>query len=572
MRLSKRWALATLILAGGCELFERRRGQGDECLFNGDCEDTLVCAGRRCRAACRTDRDCEGGWRCQPSGQPERRVCLPPGDFGYCAYAADCDRPAVCQRNGVCGVQCRRDYDCEVYSAGSRCLPTDHDPPLSLCTTNPDYRPLGTGDDGGAGPDAGDGGSPTDVLVVADASDASTTPDAITAPDAGTDAGSPVDAGGMFPCPYATEAGVCTPGTPGCDVVAFSAGKDSADVACAAFSDGHARCWGWNTGGSFGNGTTMPSSCARPSVVPGLRGVRALSTGNGFVCALTDTQVLCWGSNFRGNLGLGLLTGPRREPAPQPTTLTPGTTYRLFTGMTNGCVIEPGRPRVCWGANGQGQLGDGTTMDREARASILMGGAPDAVALGETHSCIYYSGGAVACAGDNSHGECGSGVSGTSTRTPTMVPGLSDVAEVGAGRYFTCARTTAGAVLCWGNNTGAELGNGSRGGTNSTPSPVQGLPGPAAEIAVGMLSSCARMQGTGEVYCWGAQSLGDPMMSGAAMTARRVPGLAGVLRLAGGSGFCAWLGGADLRCWGPNAGSGAGMTPPILDAPTPVAW
>ncbi|MEZ4408510.1 MAG: hypothetical protein R3A52_18855 [Polyangiales bacterium] len=588
MNPSKRWLWAALALVGACDLLDRRRAQDEQCLFNGDCEDPLVCAGRRCRAPCRTDRDCSGGWTCRPSGQTDRRVCLPPGDFGYCAYSADCDRPAVCQRNGVCGVQCRRDYDCQIYSAGSECRRTDHDPPLFLCTTNPDYTPV---EDAGAPPDAnldaGDAMAFPDAPPVTDAPDASApdasatpdAPDATTAPDAGIDAGGgdggdaavPTDTGGMYPCPYTTEPGVCTPGAPGCDIIDFSAGKDSVDVACAAFSDGHVRCWGWNLAGSFGNGSTLPQHCGRPSVVPGLRGVRALSTGNAFVCALTDTQVLCWGSNFQGNLGLGLMTGGRRSPTPQPTTLSSGSSYRLFTGMTNGCVIESGMFRVCWGANNQGQLGDGTTINREARATILMGGAPDAVALGETHSCLHYFDGSVLCMGDNTYGQLGNGAAGGSTSTPTLVASLSDVAEVGAGRYFTCARTNAGAVLCWGNNTGAELGNGSRGGRNPTPSPVLGLPGPVAEIAVGQLSSCARLQGSGEVYCWGSQSLGDPMSSSVAMTARRVPGLTGVRRLSGGSGFCAFLGGADLRCWGPSAGSG-GMPPPILAAPTAVAW
>ncbi|MFO0605126.1 MAG: hypothetical protein U0324_18235, partial [Polyangiales bacterium] len=74
--------LAALALAASCVFLEGdTAGLGEECLFNGDCESPLVCAGRRCRAPCRDDRDCVNGWRCRGSGD-ERLVCLPPDDRG----------------------------------------------------------------------------------------------------------------------------------------------------------------------------------------------------------------------------------------------------------------------------------------------------------------------------------------------------------------------------------------------------------------------------------------------------------------------------------------------------------
>ncbi|MFO0609387.1 MAG: hypothetical protein U0324_39850 [Polyangiales bacterium] len=114
---------------------------GEDCLFNGDCASPLVCAGRRCRAPCRDDRDCVNGWRCRPAGQGSLRVCLPPAEHGYCVGVRDCDAPAVCGVTGVCGSQCLDAYDCALNGGVSRCAPTRQDPTVLLCTDNPLYQP-----------------------------------------------------------------------------------------------------------------------------------------------------------------------------------------------------------------------------------------------------------------------------------------------------------------------------------------------------------------------------------------------------------------------------------------------
>jgi hypothetical protein len=132
-------ALFALGAALGCA--ESGRSLGEDCLFNGDCEAPLVCAGRRCRAACRDDRDCVNGWRCRPAGQATLRVCLPPDEHGYCAGVRDCDAPAVCGVTGRCGSQCAADYDCALHGGVANCRPTRQDPTISLCTDNPLYQP-----------------------------------------------------------------------------------------------------------------------------------------------------------------------------------------------------------------------------------------------------------------------------------------------------------------------------------------------------------------------------------------------------------------------------------------------
>lgn len=115
---------------------------GEDCLFNGDCASPLVCAGRRCRAPCRSDRDCANGWRCRPAGQEGLRVCLAPEEHGYCTVARDCDAPAVCGVTGRCGSQCEGSYDCMLHGGVANCAPTRQDPTVRLCTDHPYYQPM----------------------------------------------------------------------------------------------------------------------------------------------------------------------------------------------------------------------------------------------------------------------------------------------------------------------------------------------------------------------------------------------------------------------------------------------
>ena len=125
------WACVALAY---CKLkYEPPEGQ---CLFNSDCPASSICAGRYCRATCNDrdaataaerNRDCPAGWQCLPSGQEGRRVCLPPGVFGYCVYSSDCTSPFVCTRDGRCSPQCREARDCYTISLdpSSTCVFTD---------------------------------------------------------------------------------------------------------------------------------------------------------------------------------------------------------------------------------------------------------------------------------------------------------------------------------------------------------------------------------------------------------------------------------------------------------------
>jgi alpha-tubulin suppressor-like RCC1 family protein len=84
--------------------------------------------------------------------------------------------------------------------------------------------------------------------------------------------------------------------------------------ACARLTDETVKCWGDNSAGELGDGTTTSHLTA--AAVPGLAGVAQVSKGGQFACArLFDGRVLCWGDNLEGQLGDGTTT-QRLTPTP----------------------------------------------------------------------------------------------------------------------------------------------------------------------------------------------------------------------------------------------------------------
>jgi hypothetical protein len=238
----------------------RQRPLSSECVFNGDCQDPLVCAGGFCRAQCQSDRDCPSGTTCEPSGSPGKTVCVPVGLPQPCLYSSDCAPPLACGRDGVCRAQCIADTDCLSTLTGLVCEAT---PALEggVCTY-PDAMPAmdAVADaDGSGAADAGDAAMDAGMDVATDgvtdaAMDAATDAVADAAMDAATD--SVIDAT-TDAAPDAADAADAADGTP-----CIQNGMSCATGVCCSGNCQAGTCQPLPCGGLCGPGTVCQAgSC-----------------------------------------------------------------------------------------------------------------------------------------------------------------------------------------------------------------------------------------------------------------------------------------------------------------------
>jgi alpha-tubulin suppressor-like RCC1 family protein len=91
--------------------------------------------------------------------------------------------------------------------------------------------------------------------------------------------------------------------------------------------------------------------------------------------------------------------------------------------------------------------------------------------------------------------------------TPNAIEEIEDVKAVTTGGGHTCALTNAGRVLCWGNNSKGQLGDGSNDNRNE-PQQVSGLSSGVKAIAAGWNYTCALLD-SGNAKCWGDNTYGQ---------------------------------------------------------------
>ena len=231
--------------------------------------------------------------------------------------------------------------------------------------------------------------------------------------------------------------------------------------ACAKTTAGGLKCWGRNSDNELGDGTTTDRTA--PVDVIGLTsGVSQVAVGGwtagGYTCAVTSSGgAKCWGYNTNGNIGNGTTT---TQPSPVNVTGLTSGVARISTGATHTCAVTTSGGALCWGGNAQGRLGDGTTTSRSTPVSVVgLTSGVSQISPALYHTCAVTTAGQTKCWGYNATNLLGDGTTVTQ-HTPHDVPGLTATTQVTTNEDRTCVVTTGGGAKCWGPNSVGQLGDG----------------------------------------------------------------------------------------------------------------
>ncbi len=350
--------------------------------------------------------------------------------------------------------------------------------------------------------------------------------------------------------------------------------------ACSRMSDGSVRCWGRNTDGQLGNGTTTlstePVSVVTSSAGSNLVSVSQVVVGENFSCALMNSgNVKCWGDNGLGQLGTGDLTDslfPRDVVGVGGSGILSGVT-QLTNSRYSMCALLDTQEVACWGYNNKGQLGNGTRTRSAvpvmvtAAAGGNLGGVAQ-ISGGFLHHCASTSLGEAHCWGLNATGQIGDGTRiDRLVATPVMGVGgmgtLANVAQIATGQSHSCARLSDGEVRCWGS--GSYLAQGST-AIRTTPVVAKNSTNTGNLTGIASLfaddtSTCGK-KNDGGITCWGVNSSGQlgngttttALLPKDVLDASGAAPLSNVSKIMVGAKFACALDTAQaVFCWGRNA-------------------
>lgn len=296
------------------------------------------------------------------------------------------------------------------------------------------------------------------------------------------------------------------------NVIAASAGWN---CTFAVLRDGRLLAWGKNPNGRLGTTTqaqmeTLASWSPNESNVPMPLSTKFdaidVSAGDDHALALArDGSVYAWGVGKDGQLGIGPMPVINfRSNTPEAMTYMPvpvrvpdlGDVTAVSAGTNQSvALLKDGTVRA-WGYNKNGEVGDGSTTNRDRPTPVP--GVRDAVAIAACgmFSMALLANGTVMVWGARGFNEPAGGT------MPAVMPGLRGIKAIAGGLAYGVALTESGTVMTWGDNSHSQLGRGPN--ATETPGVIKALTG-VQSIAARIELSTAVLA-SGRIMAWGVVS------------------------------------------------------------------
>lgn len=237
----------------------------------------------------------------------------------------------------------------------------------------------------------------------------------------------------------------------------------------ATSASGSLYAWGYNGGnnitgsGQLGIGNKVDRSSpvlinSSTGFSGSVSGWTKISSGWRHSLGINSGKLYSWGSNYRGQLGLGL-TPSNDTNKSSPTQIGSDSTWiSVSSGVYHSLALKSDNTLWAWGGNNYGQLGNGDTNDKSAPITIS-GSNWSSISAGWNHSLAIRTDGSLWAWGANGSGQLGD--SSTDQRnSPVKIGTTTSWAMVSAGRYHSLGIRTDGTLWAWGSNSQYQLGIG----------------------------------------------------------------------------------------------------------------
>jgi alpha-tubulin suppressor-like RCC1 family protein len=270
-------------------------------------------------------------------------------------------------------------------------------------------------------------------------------------------------------------------------------------------ANGAAWGWGNNLNGQVGNNTTV-STLSPVSVVGGYTDWTQLSAGDDHSLGVrANGTAWGWGNNLRGQVGNNS-TVNRSSPVSVVGGFTDWT--QVSAGFNHSLGVRANGTAWGWGGNFNGYLGDNTTVSKSSPVSVV-GGFTDwtQVSAGRGHSLGLRSNGTAWGWGLNNDGELGDGTTVQKSSPVSVIGGYTDWIQLSAGGNHNLGLRENGTAWAWGSNASGQLGDNT---TVSKSSPVSIVGGYTdwAQLSAGTNHNVG-LRANGTVWAWGIGTTGQ---------------------------------------------------------------